>query len=744
MSAIHTGDLRAEGLNGIRTILEFRMEEVPGVHSTAMMACRVDTGKAAELLGEPVCDQTITIYRIGADRPVYSGMIRRGSVTEENGVQTMRLELVSGTIRMDLAKKDRSWQDTGMSYGALFRQVAARAGAGVLYPSYLDSRPLGTPRVQYQETDWEFLKRMASHFSLPLYSEPTGGGARISVGIPETGAPVELEWTEYTAVVEGSSHDRGRLLSYEVESREAHVCGERTAFQGRELTICGRTCESRKGELIFTYRLARPEWASQRRLSNEKLSGLSLLGTVLSGEEETLRLKLDIDRDHPDQNQGNEYPFPWRPATGNLMYLMPSKGSRVSLYFKNGDESSATAVNCIRQEGEGAENEYRKRSLRTEHQKELKLYPDRMGVISPEAHVLLDDLEGLSVRGRKSLKILSAGKVSVSGQTVTLNTGKGKLSVYHGHAEAEKDGTMVFVKDAEFHMKEDGMEADSLGERTCLCAYEKEDYSGNEYRFRDDPVEENYDCTGLAVTDLISRRVSSMEEYMKTALAGSVVGALTGAAELVPVSGLARVGVDFLAGTSGSAAGQLITEGEVDAERMFREGVLAAVMAAGARMLRESGKVEKVGLKYKFSLEADDHLNNFKGFNKRHGGIKGAHNIYSFREFERPIEVVGDIRYSHIDGIFEIDYKVAKIVRGKYEGWISNIYTKTLFDPDRVSIDELRKWAEEAFEDVTAIPIRENQLYIKGTASNGLKLEGWIDINTQEIVSYYPVLEWSN
>jgi len=95
---------------------------------------------------------------------------------------------------------------------------------------------------------------------------------------------------------------------------------------------------------------------------------------------------------------------------------------------------------------------------------------------------------------------------------------------------------------------------------------------------------------GLAVTDLISRRVSSTEEYMKAALAGSVVGALTGAAELVPVSGLARVGVDFLAGASGSAAGQLITEGEVDAERMFREGVLAAVMAAGARMLRGGNK----------------------------------------------------------------------------------------------------------------------------------------------------------
>ena len=91
---------------------------------------------------------------------------------------------------------------------------------------------------------------------------------------------------------------------------------------------------------------------------------------------------------------------------------------------------------------------------------------------------------------------------------------------------------------------------------------------------------------GLAALDFISRRVSSMKEYMKAALAGSIVGAVTGAAELVPVGGLARVEVDFLAGAFGSAAGQLITEGEVDTERMFKEGVLAAVMAIGARMLR--------------------------------------------------------------------------------------------------------------------------------------------------------------
>lgn len=34
---------------------------------------------------------------------------------------------------------------------------------------------------------------------------------------------------------------------------------------------------------------------------------------------------------------------------------------------------------------------------------------------------------------------------------------------------------------------------------------------------------------GLAASDLINRRVSSMDDYVKTALAGSIVGAMTGA-----------------------------------------------------------------------------------------------------------------------------------------------------------------------------------------------------------------------
>lgn len=77
-----------------------------------------------------------------------------------------------------------------------------------------------------------------------------------------------------------------------------------------------------------------------------------------------------------------------------------------------------------------------------------------------------------------------------------------------------------------------------------------------------------------------------MDNYVKTALAGSIVGAMIGGTEMIPAKGLARAALEFGGGTAESAVGQLILDGEVDAEQMFKEGLLAMGMAEVGRWLR--------------------------------------------------------------------------------------------------------------------------------------------------------------
>ena len=280
--------------------------------------------------------------------------------------------------------------------------------------------------VQYQETDWEFVRRMASRFGLSVYPEPSTGGAKVYLGIPETGDVCKLEETGYTARVdrrfykaggEAAGYSRGQFLTYEVESWEDYRVGDRTLFQGKELYILGKRCKNEGSQVKFSYILSRQDWAGTRRISNEKISGMSLLGTVTGCRGETVRLSLDIDAGYPSQQA---YAWNWVPPTGNVMYMMPQVGTRVSLYFKGEEESSAVAVNCIRSGNGCVWAGPRDKRLTTEHGMQLNLRQGDMGVVTLKNQVMLDDLKGINIKGRGTLHIMACGTVRLEGKTVSI------------------------------------------------------------------------------------------------------------------------------------------------------------------------------------------------------------------------------------------------------------------------------------------------------------------------------------
>lgn len=159
------------------------------------------------------------------------------------------------------------------------------------------------------------------------------------------------------------------------------------------------------------------------------------------------------------------------------------------------------------------------------------------------------------------------------------------------------------------------------------------------------------------------------------------------------------------------------------------------------------GIPEGVGKSVKelFSEDSLKHLEQVDGFSKKHGGIKGAHTIQSFKKFSdevRPVKINSKIEIS--DGVYEIKYQVAKMERGKaVEGeWINAEYTKTVIDIEVLPLSTIRKMAEEAFQGRKIYTTPGNQLYINGISKDGVKLEGWIDGNTGKLKSFYAVQEW--
>ena len=654
MGRITTASLRVEGMEGLREVLSFGFHQFPGEHAYGKVEAVAREGRVKE---QGLWASWIRVVSDQLSHPLFCGKLQGIEEKQVNGYTQVTLKLVSGSILLDQRKESHSYQDVEMSYGRLLKEAADKGGGILLYPNQLDGVAMGFPRIQYEETTWAFLKRMASHQGLSLYPQLERSLVGLSVGVPLAKAAEDFSWRGYSIVWDGryaeqaaeeAGHTRDRFITYEVESEGNYECGQEVVFQGKTLTICAKDCLTRQGEVLFTYRLAYPEWAGQRRLENERLSGLSLLGKVVAREAETLKLKLDIDQQDEEKEEERAYAFSWRPPTGNLMYMMPEVGSQVSLYFPSAKEEGAMVVNCIRQEGEAKGKPYQERGLKTEG-KELKLYPTCVGVESLRGRVMLDDLEGIQLIADKGLQIQAAGGIQLLAREVVL--GGGTEGIYLSQGRREEGEERIFPTAQLYLLSKQRKErALSLGEATLLVAAEYRSYEASAYRFRDDPQEAEYDTgawkargtvgllvigavvviagistaglapagmaasTGLkvmgatavaglaavgtaAATDYFRKQISSYEDYVRAALGGSIIGAFTGASMWLPHGGwglLKRGFFEVSMGGMESVLEQSLWEEEIDFKEAVGYGILNAILAGAMGAFDQPG-VKRLG-----------------------------------------------------------------------------------------------------------------------------------------------------
>ena len=169
MGAVTAGMIRVECGFAFHDILDFEIQEIKNLHTTVKIRGTLpeETGQSPvlqRLEGKP-----LSVHTDGGENqePVFCGFIRTLRISREGNGYVAELEGISGTELLDREKKSRSFQDTNMTYKELVRAVLSdTSGAQVLF--HMEDRAIGAPVYQYEETDWEFLKRVASHLHTSL------------------------------------------------------------------------------------------------------------------------------------------------------------------------------------------------------------------------------------------------------------------------------------------------------------------------------------------------------------------------------------------------------------------------------------------------------------------------------------------------------------------------------------------------------------------------------------------------
>ena len=142
---------------------------------------------------------------------------------------------------------------------------------------------------------------------------------------------------------------------------------------------------------------------------------MSFVGFIVGTQGEQVEVAFDIDKTAAG---GNRYGF--APATGNLMYCMPQKGTKTALYIGNGDEAQGIATGCIRTNGSTCEGtgSPEKKSFRSEHGKGMDLYPQRMGLDGGETgKITFEDETGTTIESNGGLVLMAKEGIRLESMT---------------------------------------------------------------------------------------------------------------------------------------------------------------------------------------------------------------------------------------------------------------------------------------------------------------------------------------
>lgn len=369
----------------------------------------------------------------GSREVLFIGLIQKIRLEEEGQYAVLHLEAVSYTWQMDIQRKSRSFQNTALTYQDVANAVAGEYGAEMRWN--IEDRRLQYPLIQYQETDYNFLKRILSHLQGKMTPESSAPGAGICfyAGMREGKNRGNIDLLQFAHTTlpfrDGNRLDTGRKkqqTGYEIADMEHMELGDILLIQGRELYVMEAETALTDNILTCTCKVFPKECFEAEKIPAETLRGAVITGTVIETGQEKIKLHLDIDS---EQAVSEAYRFPWKPITGNLFYCMPEIGTKAALYFDKNDETDTRVIYNIRTNGDecGELTDYNDRYFTTDNDKRMYLKPSEMGLINmtgQNAEIAVKDDAYLKMRTSNQISILAEGQVELKGKNVTFTTPK--------------------------------------------------------------------------------------------------------------------------------------------------------------------------------------------------------------------------------------------------------------------------------------------------------------------------------
>lgn len=344
-------------LPGFLSIQGLEIKEQPGKHSKLQVKAMMDPEwNEFDFYELP---ETISLNYMAdeEEKILFKGVIVNSQLEREGGNHCLLLEAQDGTHWMDLDRKNRCFQNIGMTASSVISEIMKGYGKSDSICNVPDE-PIGELIFQYEETDWEFLNRFLSKYNDSLYPAATFETAHFQAGISIQDETVNWDslpnqkrknFSYLEHLKQNGFPDllSTHFISYCLDSYDVIALGSRIRFQGNLWYVASVRRYLRNGLLTNTYELKQKEAMITARYYNPRLVGISQYAVVTNTQRDRLQASMVNEL-----MAENCYWFPFSSISsspdGSGWYCMPEQGESVRIYFPTEKEKDAYVITCIK------------------------------------------------------------------------------------------------------------------------------------------------------------------------------------------------------------------------------------------------------------------------------------------------------------------------------------------------------------------------------------------------------------
>lgn len=424
------------------SILECNIHKCVGEHGRAYLKGQIletDVEKYMQY-GSGYTWSSIDITDETGTKTAFAGILTDISVEMQDGVALLSIELTGGTCVLDDKPKTRTFQTSMTDLKTIVNELMQDYEKTLPVFNITGGVSDGELLVQYMETDYAFIKRVASYFAAPIITQYDEQGIKYHIGLGNVGDTATIETKLYTVkkavdeYIYKKYHELDQcavkdVMEYHFESRENYELGSAVHFNGNAMFVYQVDSTLNGAELRNQYILRGKSGFQVEKYYNYNLIGASLIGKVEAIEKDKVKISCEVDGYQLKAPKKFLFSTVYSTGDGTGWYCMPEKEDRIRLFFPTEKEEDAYVISAVHLETSSNERkDPDKKSIMNKYKKQIEFSKDKIMITNNDGLLIeLNDKKGILIQSNKDITMEAKKNIQMSSKNkkIEVNAPKG-------------------------------------------------------------------------------------------------------------------------------------------------------------------------------------------------------------------------------------------------------------------------------------------------------------------------------